>query len=68
MLALGGVGAVVLGLSGSAVPWLAPPIMATARATAGALPATTAALLTVWAMAWSAVALAGYVWWRRSRM
>jgi hypothetical protein len=42
--------------------------MATARATAGALPATTAALLTVWAMAWSAVALAGYVWWRRSRM
>lgn len=68
VLALGGVGAVVLGLSGSAVPWLAPPIMATARATSGALAAPTAALLTVWALAWSGVALTGYVWWRRSRV
>ncbi|MEU5565594.1 hypothetical protein [Micromonospora musae] len=67
VLALGGVGAIVLGLSGSAVPWLVPPIMATARATTGALTAPTAALLTCWAAAWSAVVLAGYLWWRRSR-
>ncbi|TDC29841.1 hypothetical protein E1211_25320 [Micromonospora sp. 15K316] len=67
VLALGGVGAIVFGLSGSAVPWLVPPIMATARATTGALTAPAAALLTFWAVAWSAVVLGGYLWWRRSR-
>ena len=35
VLALGGVGAVVLGLTGSVAPWLAPPIMAAARTTGG---------------------------------
>ncbi|MER7439625.1 hypothetical protein [Micromonospora avicenniae] len=67
VLVLGGVGTIVLGLSGSAVPWLMPPIMATARATTGAVAAPTITLLTCWAVAWSAVALAGYLWWRRSR-
>ncbi|MGK5742888.1 hypothetical protein [Micromonospora sp. URMC 103] len=67
VLALGGVGAVVLGLSGSVAPWLAPPIMATARTAAGDAAAGTVTLLTLWAAVWSAVALAGYLWWRRSR-
>ncbi|WBB66356.1 hypothetical protein [Micromonospora sp. WMMD812] len=67
VLALGGVGAVVLGLTGSVAPWLVPPIMATARATAGDTPAATVTLLTLWAAGWSAVAAVGYLWWRRSR-
>lgn len=67
VLAVGGVGAVVLGLSGSVAPWLAPPVMATARAVAGDLTLPTGALLTAWAAAWSALALAGYSWRRRSR-
>ncbi|MFC3501417.1 hypothetical protein ACFOOK_10665 [Micromonospora krabiensis] len=67
VLALGGVGAVVLGLVGSVAPWLVPPIMATARATAGDAAAPTVMLLTVWAAAWSAVAVAGYLWRRRAR-
>ncbi|MFC0503535.1 hypothetical protein [Micromonospora costi] len=67
VLALGAVGAVVLGLSGSVAPWLAPPIMPTARTAAGDAAALTVTLLTLWALAWSGVALAGYVWRRRSR-
>ncbi|SCL64349.1 hypothetical protein GA0070606_3956 [Micromonospora citrea] len=67
VLALGGVGAVVLGLSGSVGPWLAPPVMATARAAAGDLGASTVALLTAWAVAWSAVAGVAYLWRRRHR-
>ncbi|MER5337622.1 hypothetical protein [Micromonospora sp. NPDC002717] len=67
VLALGGVGAVALGLSGSVAPWLAPPVMATARAAAGDLAASTVALLTGWAVAWSAVAGAAYLWRRRTR-
>ncbi|MGS2613670.1 hypothetical protein ACVCAH_03945 [Micromonospora sp. LZ34] len=67
VLAVGGVGAVVLGLTGSVAPWLAPPVMATARAVAGDLSLPTGAALTGWAAAWSAVALAGYSWRRRSR-
>ncbi|MGN9891441.1 hypothetical protein [Micromonospora sp. L31] len=67
VLALGAVGALVLGLSGSVVPWLAPPVMATARAVTGPLAGSTALLLTAGALAWAAVALAGYVWRRRVR-
>ncbi|SCG80801.1 hypothetical protein GA0070609_6654 [Micromonospora echinaurantiaca] len=67
VLAVGGVGAVVLGLSGSVAPWLAPPVMATARAVAGDPTLPSGALLTAWAAGWSAVALAGYSWRRRSR-
>ncbi|MER6592525.1 hypothetical protein ABT214_11840, partial [Micromonospora purpureochromogenes] len=60
-------GALVLGLSGSVAPWLAPPVMATARAVTGPLAGSTALLLTAGALAWAAVALAGYVWRRRVR-
>ncbi|PWR07567.1 hypothetical protein DKT68_18615 [Micromonospora acroterricola] len=67
VLALGGVGAVVLGLTGSVVPWLAPPIMAAARTAAGDAAALTLLGLTAWAIAWSATAVGGYLWRRRAR-
>ncbi|MFC4018290.1 hypothetical protein ACFOW4_10035 [Micromonospora sp. GCM10011542] len=66
VLALGGVGAVVLGLGGSVAPWLAPPIMATARTTAGDAAALTLLGLTAWALAWSAAGIGGYLWRRRA--
>ena len=60
---------VVLGLSGSFAPWLAPPVMATARALndPGVPPAGELALLTGWAALWCAAAFAGYGWLRRAR-
>jgi len=60
---------VVLGLSGSFAPWLVPPVMATARALndPAVPPAGTLALLIGWALAWCAVAFAGYGWLRRAR-
>ncbi|MEH0984560.1 hypothetical protein [Micromonospora sp. CPCC 205556] len=67
VLTLGGVGALVLGLSGSVAPWAAPPVMATARALTGPLAASTALLLSGWAAAWAGAALTGYLWWRRRR-
>jgi hypothetical protein len=67
VLAAGVVLAFVLGLHISPVPWLAPPLMATARAMAGTGPATALAGLTVWALAWSAAGIAGYAWLRRTR-
>ncbi|MET8204108.1 hypothetical protein [Micromonospora taraxaci] len=67
VLALGGVGAVVLGLSGSVAPWLAPPIMAAARATGGDAAALSLLGLTMWALAWSAAVVGGYLWRRRAR-
>ncbi|MFR9774636.1 hypothetical protein ACL02O_01095 [Micromonospora sp. MS34] len=67
VLALGAVGALVLGLSGSVVPWLAPPVMATARALTGHLAVSMGLALTAWASAWAAVVLAGYAWGRRTR-
>ncbi|GII24270.1 hypothetical protein [Planosporangium mesophilum] len=63
----GAVLTLVLGLNGSPVWWLAPPMMSVARlATHGFVPSGVAAL-TVHALAWTAVALAGYVGMRRSR-
>ncbi|EEP71772.1 hypothetical protein MCAG_02099 [Micromonospora sp. ATCC 39149] len=67
VLTLGAVGSLVLGLSSSVVPWLAPPLMPVARATAAGPSAATVALLTAWATAWSATVLAGYAWCRRAR-
>jgi hypothetical protein len=67
VLAVGAVGALVLGLSGSVAPWLAPPVMSTARALTGPLTVTTGLVLTAWALAWAAVALTGYAWRRRAR-
>ena len=69
VLVTGSVLVVVLGLSGSIVPWLVPPVMATARALSRpVLPATgTFVLLSVWAVGWCAVALTAYGGLRRSR-
>jgi len=69
VLVVGAVLAIVLGLRGSIAPWLVPPVMATARAlTADPLPGGTKfVLLTLWALAWCAVALGGYGWLRRRR-
>ncbi|MFC4146309.1 hypothetical protein ACFO0M_08570 [Micromonospora mangrovi] len=67
VLVLGAVGALVLGLTGSAAPWLAPPVLPTARALSGGLTPAAGALLTGWAVLWSAAAGAGYAWRRRSR-
>ncbi|WBB74415.1 hypothetical protein O7602_02335 [Micromonospora sp. WMMD1128] len=67
VLAVGLIGVVVCGLSGSVVPWLVPPVMATARAVNGPIAAATGLLLTGWAALWTAVVLAGYAWGRRDR-
>ncbi|MFI5832291.1 hypothetical protein ACIA5A_01270 [Micromonospora sp. NPDC051300] len=67
VLAVGSVGFVVFGLSGSLVPWLVPPVMATARAVTGPVAPGTGLLLTGWAALWTAVALTGYGWGRRTR-
>ena len=69
VLVAGAVLAVVLGLSGSVAPWLVPPVMATARALAAdeSPSGGTLWLLIGWALAWCAVALAGYARLRRSR-
>lgn len=69
VLAVGVVGGLVFGLKSSIAPWLAPPLLATARAlTANPGPtAATAAVLTGHALTWSAVLLAGYGWLRRTR-
>jgi hypothetical protein len=67
VLAGGAVLAVVLGLTASPVPWLAPPLMAVARfgASTPSLPA--ALTITGWAVAWAGTVLGGYWWLRRRR-
>jgi hypothetical protein len=67
ILAGGVVAVLVLGLKDSVAPWLAPPVMATARALAGEPSGAGVAMLTVHALLWSAAALAGYGWLRRRR-
>ena len=67
VLVTGAVGVVVLGLSGSVAPWMVPPVMATARAVTGPVAAGAGLLLTGWALTWTAVALTGYAWARRTR-
>ncbi|MFF5175225.1 hypothetical protein ACFY3U_21665 [Micromonospora sp. NPDC000089] len=67
VLTVGAVGTLVLGLSGSVAPWLAPPAMATARALAGSLDPAAGLRFTGWALAWAVVALAGYAWRRAAR-
>lgn len=67
VLASGVVLAFVLGLHGSPVPWLAPPLVSTARLLAGQVGTGAVTGLTVWALLWSLVAGAGYGWLRRGR-
>jgi hypothetical protein len=61
-LVAGSLLAILLGLEASPVPWLAPPLMATARAATQGISVAGVWWLTVWAVAWSAVAIAAY--WR----
>jgi hypothetical protein len=58
----GSVLAIILGAPKSPVPFLAPPLMATARAANQGLSAGAGIGLTLWALAWAAVVIAGY--WR----
>jgi hypothetical protein len=62
VLVSGSVLAIVLGLKGSPVPFLAPPLMATARAAAEGTSPAGAFGLSLWGLVWAALALAGY--WR----
>jgi hypothetical protein len=60
--------AIVLGVPGSPVPWLAPPLLGVARALSGRSVHLAALLpLTSWAVAWALVILFGYGWLRRRR-
>jgi len=67
VLAGGAIATVLLGLKASPIPWLAPPMMAVARFGAGELSLAGGLGLSVWAVVWCAVALAGYVLLRRNR-
>jgi hypothetical protein len=67
VLASGVVLAFVLGLRDSPLIWLAPPLVATDRMMTGTAGAGAVLGLTVWALLWSTVALAGYGWLRRTR-
>ncbi|BBH65985.1 hypothetical protein ACTI_26700 [Actinoplanes sp. OR16] len=69
VLVTGSVLAIVLGLRDSIVPWLVPPVMATARALSDgpAPPAVTVAKLVGWTLLWCAVTLAVYGRLRRGR-
>jgi hypothetical protein len=65
VLVSGAVLAVVLGMTGSPVPWLAPPLMATARLATQGASGSQVGVLTGWALLWTAVAIALYVRLRR---
>jgi hypothetical protein len=67
VLVSGVVGTFVLGLRVSPAPWLAPPVMATARSTVDGPDGAKVSLLTLQAFVWAAVALAGYASLRRTR-
>lgn len=68
VLVAGAVGAIVFGLRDSVLPWVAPPLMATARATTAGPSGGRVGELTVHALLWSAAALALYAWLRRRRV
>lgn len=63
----GAVGAVVFGLRDSVLPWVAPPMMATARAVTTGPNGLRVVELTAHAVLWSAAVFALYAWLRRRR-
>lgn len=67
VLAVGAVGVIVLGLRGSPAPWLAPPAISVARLAGSGAGWATLVATTVWALAWTAVALLAYFVLRRRR-
>ncbi|WP_426508132.1 hypothetical protein ACPPVO_57230 [Dactylosporangium sp. McL0621] len=60
VLVAGVVFAIVFGLKSFPVPWLAPPVMTTARDTIGAAHLPALIVTTLWAVAWSAVSVLAY--------
>lgn len=60
VLVAGIVLAIVLGLKNFPAPWLAPPVMTTARDTVGAAHLPAVLLATVWGLAWTAVVTGVY--------
>jgi hypothetical protein len=58
---------IVLGLKGSPLPWLAPPVMQTARETVGGAAADAVIQTTAWALTWAVLAVAGYARLRQKR-
>lgn len=67
VLVTGSVLAIVLGLQGSPVPWLVPPLMAAARHTTSGGPALTVLTLTAHAILWTTAAVWTYTHLRRTR-
>jgi hypothetical protein len=67
VLVSGAVFTIVFGLKSFPAPWLAPPVLTTARDTIGAADLTAIAITTAWGLAWTAVALTAYAALRRSR-
>ncbi|MBT8224651.1 MAG: hypothetical protein HKP61_10895 [Dactylosporangium sp.] len=67
VLVAGTVGVVILGLQSSPVPWLAPPVLAVARFCERGGSWQALAMLTVWAVFWTAGAVVGYGALRRVR-
>jgi hypothetical protein len=59
--------AIVFGLKSFPAPWLAPPVMTTARDTVGAAHLPAIALATAWGLAWTAAAVVAYGQMRKSR-
>jgi hypothetical protein len=67
VLLVGVIGAIVFGLKQSPIPWVAPPVMSTARDTVGGANLDQILIASAWALAWAAVAFAGYRQLRRNR-
>jgi hypothetical protein len=67
VLVSGVVLAIVLGLKSSPAPWLMPPLIPASRFVVGGISLSQAALVTAWALAWTAIVLSGYVRLRRAR-
>lgn len=59
--------AIVLGLKNSPAPWLAPPVMATARDTVGGADPVAVAVASAWGVLWAAVVVAVYARLRARR-
>jgi hypothetical protein len=68
VLAAGVILVLVLGIPGSPVPWLAPPLLSVAKMLAAVhVRAALMVPFTGWALLWAAVVIAGYSWMRRTR-
>jgi hypothetical protein len=67
ILITGFVLAIVIGLKDSPAPWLMFPLMPTSRAVVSGIAPVQAALFSLWALAWTALALSGYARLRRTR-